>query len=250
MLEQPPPDRRSTRRGQKLSARRKVPQIEESDLTSNAADPISETEVFIPVYERGDGMETERSSAELVDDAVVGQFARAALLAALLGAVAPVAIPLPLSPAPITLQVLFVFLAGLLLGPVWGGISILLYLTAGAIGLPVFSGMVGGLGVLVGETGGYLWSYPIAAALVGLLVHGGTDLRDPADVSTPFLVGVLVAATILIYGMGTAYMAWLLELEVWEAITVGALPFIPGELLKMAAAIAIVKRGVVSPLRS
>ena len=78
-----------------------------------------------------------------------------------------------------------------------------------------------------------------------------TPLMSGANaISGITIVGALVAATILIYGMGTAYMAWLLELEAWEAITVGALPFIPGELLKMAAAIAIVKRGVVSPLRS
>ncbi|THE65472.1 biotin transporter BioY [Salinadaptatus halalkaliphilus] len=195
-------------------------------------------------------METERSSAELVDDAVVGQIARAALLATLLGAVAPISIPIPLSPAPITLQVLFVFLAGLLLGPVWGPISILLYLAAGAIGLPVFSGMTGGIGVLVGTTAGYLWSYPIAAGLVGLLVHRGTELRDPAETPIPLLVSVLLGATLVIYAMGTGYAAWLLELELWEATLTFAAPFVPGELLKIAAAIAIVKSGRIRPLQS
>ncbi len=191
-------------------------------------------------------METEHSSTELVGDTVVGQFARAALVATLLGASAPVAIPV--GPAPITLQVLFIFLAGMLLGPTWGTISILLYLAAGAIGLPVFSGMAGGIGVLVGETAGYLWAYPIAAGLIGLLVHGGTDLRDPAETSIIVLVSALVAAMILIYGMGTAYMAWLLDLELWEAVTLGVLPFIPGELLKMAGAIVIVKSGLITPV--
>ena len=195
-------------------------------------------------------METEGSSVELVDGDVVRQFARAAVLAALLGAVAPVAIPLPLSPAPITLQVLFVFLAGLVLGPVWGTVSMLLYLTAGAIGIPVFAGWEAGLGTLFGPTGGYLWSYPVAAALIGSVVHRGTDLRDPAAVSVPIVVTALVMGTIVIYGMGTAYAAWLLELEAWEAVTGFALPFIPGELLKMAAAIAIVETGRLEPLGS
>ncbi|ELY47281.1 biotin transporter BioY [Natronorubrum sulfidifaciens] len=195
-------------------------------------------------------MATEQNSVDLVDGDIVRQFARAALLAALLGAAAPVSIPIPLSPAPITLQVLFVFLAGLVLGPVWGPTSILLYLAAGAIGLPVFSGMSAGLGVLVGNTAGYLWSYPLAAGLIGLMVHRDTELRDPAAVSLPVVIVALVVGTILIYGMGTGYMAWLLELGAWEAISLGALPFLPGELLKIAAAIAIVKSGRIKPIQS
>ena len=195
-------------------------------------------------------MATNRDTVDLVDGEVVRQFARAAVLAALIGAVAPVSIPIPLSPAPITLQVLFVFLAGLVLGPVWGAVSLLLYLAAGAIGIPVFAGWEAGLGTLFGTTGGYLWSYPVAAALIGGVVHRGTDLRDPADVSLPIVVVALVAATALIYAMGTAYMAWVLGLEPWEAITMGALPFVPGELLKIGAAIAIVKSGRIEPIRS
>ncbi|WP_306052550.1 biotin transporter BioY [Natronococcus wangiae] len=195
-------------------------------------------------------METERNTVDLVEGDVVRSFARAALLAALLGASAPVSIPIPLSPAPITLQVLFVFLAGLLLGPVWGVVSMLLYLTAGAVGLPVFAGMEAGIGVLVAHTAGYLWSYPIAALLIGLIVHRGTDLRDPADVSTPVIVGSLVIATAVIYAMGVGYMSWLLDLELWEATTMGALPFLPGEILKIAAAVAIVKSGRIDPIRS
>ncbi|WP_121741225.1 biotin transporter BioY [Natronorubrum halophilum] len=195
-------------------------------------------------------METERDAVELVEGDVVRQFARAAVLAALLGAIGPVSVPIPLSPAPVTLQVLFVFLAGLVLGPVWGTVSMVLYLTAGAIGLPVFSGWEAGIGSLFGNTGGYLWSYPFAAALIGFVVHRGTDLRDPADVPFPIVVGALLMATILIYGMGTGYAAWLLDLEPWEAIAGYALPFVPGEVLKMAAAIAIVQSGRLEPIRS
>ncbi|QCS41737.1 biotin transporter BioY [Natrinema versiforme] len=195
-------------------------------------------------------MATERNSVDPVDDAVVRQFARAAMLAALMGASVLVSIPIPLSPAPITLQVLFVFLAGLVLGPVWGPISVLLYLTSGAAGAPVFAGMNSGLGILIGQTAGYLWSYPIAAALIGLIVHRGPALRDLRTVRLPVLIGALLMGTIVIYGMGTAYMAWLLEMEAWEAIAAGALPFIPGELLKIAAAVAIVRSGRITPVRS
>ncbi|MDF9744056.1 biotin transporter BioY [Natrinema salsiterrestre] len=195
-------------------------------------------------------MATEQNSVDLVDDTVVRQFARAALLAALIGATAAVSIPIPFSPEPITLQVLFVFLAGLVLGPVWGFVSLVLYLAAGAVGAPVFAGLNGGVGVLVGNSGGYLWSYPIAAALIGFIVHRGTELRDLTAVWLPVIVGALLAGTIVIYGMGTAYMAWLLELGAWEALSLGAFPFIPVEILKMIAAIAIVRSGGLRPVRS
>ncbi|AFZ73917.1 biotin transporter BioY [Natronobacterium gregoryi] len=192
-------------------------------------------------------METEHGSVQPVDDGVVRQFARAALFAALIGAAAQITIPIPFTSIPLTLQVLFVFLAGIVLGPVWGGLSMVLYLAAGTVGAPIFAGMTGGPGVLVGETGGFLLSYPIAAALIGLLVHRGTDLRDPATVSVPALGAVLVAATAIIYAMGAGYTAWLFELSIREAVVASALPFLPFELLKMAAAIAIVKTGRIRP---
>ncbi|PGF16847.1 biotin transporter BioY [Natrinema sp. CBA1119] len=195
-------------------------------------------------------MATERNSVDLVDDTVVRQFARAAVLAALIGVTALVGIPYPLSPAPVTLQVLFVFLAGLVLGPVWGAFSLLLYLTAGAAGVPVFSNMTAGIGVLLGNTGGYLWSYPIAAALIGVIVHRGTALRDLRNVSLTVVVGALVAATIVIYAMGSVYMSWVAEITLWEAVTVAAIPFIPAEIVKMTAAVAIVRSGRITPVRS
>lgn len=195
-------------------------------------------------------MATEQNPVDPVDDVVVRQFARAAVLAALIGASVLVTIPVPIAGAPpITLQVLFVFLAGLVLGPVWGPLSLVLYLAAGAVGVPVFAGMNSGVGVLFGFTGGYLWSYPVAAALIGAVVHRGTTLRDLRDATLPVVVGALVAGTIVIYGMGTAYMAWVLDMGAWEAVTAGVLPFIPGEILKMAAAIAIVRSGQLEPVR-
>ncbi len=80
-------------------------------------------------------MATNQNSVERVDDAVVRSFARAAVLAALMGAAAVVgSIPIPFSPVPVSLGVLVVYLMGLYLGPVWGPASVGLYLTAGASG--------------------------------------------------------------------------------------------------------------------
>lgn len=192
-------------------------------------------------------METEYDSVDLVEGDVVRSFARAALFAALMSAFAYVSIPIPLSPVPLTLQVLGVFLAGLFLGPYWGAFSMVLYLVAGAIGAPVFAGGTAGLGVLQGNTAGYLWSYPVAAALVGLLVHRGSALRNPADVPLPIVVSALVVATVVIYAFGVAWLSWVLRIGLVEAAGIGAVPYVPLDLLKMAAAIAVVRSGAIDP---
>ena len=81
-----------------------------------------------------------------------------------------VAIPIPGTPVPITLQPLVVVLAGMWLGPVAGAASMILHLAAGAVGLPVFSPYgAPGLARFVGPTGGYLFAYPIAAFVAGAL---------------------------------------------------------------------------------
>lgn len=214
--------------------------------------------------------EHEHESVALVPGTVVRPFARAALLAALTGVGAYVSIPIPFSQAPISLQVLFVFLAGLYLGPMWGSTSMLLYIAAGAVGAPIFATGEAGIGVLFGPTGGYLWSYPVAAFLIGAIVHGRPGLglrnidptersdpnagildrfhvRDPADASLPRLVVALVLAALLIYAMGAGYAMWLLDLEPGKAIGQYVAPFVVGELVKMAAAITIVRSGLVDP---
>ena len=186
---------------------------------------------------------TTTTNVDLVGEEMALNVARSALFAALTGAFAYVSFPYPLSPAPVTLQVLGVFLAGIVLGPVWGVVSMLLYLTVGAIGLPVFAGGGAGLGTLLGPTAGYLWSYPIAAGLIGAVVHRGTDLRDPADVSLPVIVGALVAGTVVIYALGVAGLVAIAGYELAGAVSAGALVFVPGEVLKTAVAAAIAKSG-------
>ncbi len=94
-----------------------------------------------------------------------------ALFAALTAIGGWLSFPLPFSPVPITLQVLFVLLAGALLGPMRGALSQIIYVLIGAIGLPVFAQFSGGIGILVGPTGGYLIGFIVAAFLVGLIVE-------------------------------------------------------------------------------
>lgn len=185
-------------------------------------------------------MATQTESTDLIEEEFVSSIARMALFAALMGAFAFVSFPNPLSPAPVTLQVLGVFLAGIMLGPVWGAGAMVLYLLAGGLGAPVFAGGSAGFGVLVGPTAGYLWSYPLAAAIIGLVVHRGTTARNYRETSIPVLVGAMVAATALIYAMGIAGLMLSLGLGPVEAFATGAAAFIPAEAFKIVAAVGIV----------
>jgi len=191
-------------------------------------------------------MATSTESVDLVGDEAATNLARAALFAALVGAFAYVTFPNPVSPVSVTLQVLGVFLAGIYLGPVWGAASLVLYLAAGALGAPVFQGGSAGVGALVGDTAGYLWSYPLAAAAVGTVVHRGASLRDLDAVGVPTLVGAMVLGTAIIYALGVAGLALVLSLGPVEAVTVGAVAFLPAEALKVAAAVGIVRSDAIA----
>src|SRR3989339_2038370 len=95
----------------------------------------------------------------------------AALFAALTAAVSPIKIPLGFTPVPITLQTLMVLLSGAMLGPYYGALAMILYILVGALGLPVFAGGGSGIGALLGPSGGYLFSYFIAAFVIGKMLE-------------------------------------------------------------------------------
>lgn len=186
---------------------------------------------------------TSTADVELVGEETTQNVARAAIFAALVGAFAYVSFPFPGTPVPVTLQVLGVFLAGILLGPIWGGAAMVLYLAAGAIGAPVFSGGSSGLGILLGgePSFGYLWSYPFAAALIGGIVHDGLALQRPSEASLLRLVAAMVAGTVVIYAFGMVGLMVATGIGVSAAFTAGVLPFVPAELVKMAAAVGVVR---------
>lgn len=193
-------------------------------------------------------MSTDTSQVDLVGDAAVENLARAALLAALTGAFAYVSFPNPLPAAgvPVTLQVLGVFLAGLLLGPVWGGAAMVLYLVAGAVGAPIFAGGSAGFGALFGSSAGYLWSYPVAAFAVGYVSHAGLELGDPSTASVPRLVGAMLLGTAVVYTLGVLGLMVVLGLGPVEAFLAGAASFVPAEAFKIAAAVGIVRSDAVA----
>ncbi|SIR53808.1 biotin transport system substrate-specific component [Haladaptatus litoreus] len=187
-------------------------------------------------------MSTETGSVELVGEQTVGNIARTALFAAVIGAFAQVSFPNPLAPAiPVTLQVLGVFLAGIFLGPLWGSASMVLYLVAGSVGAPIFANGSAGFAELVGLTGGYLLSYPLAAFVIGVIVHGGLTLRDPKQAGVVRLVAGMVAGTAIIYAFGTVGFSYFGNYGLAEAFTLSAVAFVPFEAFKIAAAVGIVR---------
>lgn len=156
--------------------------------------------------------------------------------AALTAAAARVALPLPGTPVPFTLQVAAVLLAGFVLGPRLGAASQTLYLAAGLAGLPVFAAG-GGPAYLLGPTGGYLLAFPAAAAVTGLLAGGSGAARQAAAV---------VAGLLTIHLGGVAWLAVALGLE--EGFHLGTEPFLAADLLKVVL-VLLVGRRLTKPAR-
>lgn len=131
-------------------------------------------------------------------------------------------------PVPVTMQTFGVLVIGAVYGARLGAATVLAYLVEGAIGLPVFAGMMGGPMVLVGPTGGYLVGFLLAAAAVGWLAERGWD-RNVVTMAVAMLIG-----NILLYVPG---LAWLTYLFGWDsAIEFGLAPFVWGDLVKLLAA--------------
>jgi biotin transport system substrate-specific component len=152
--------------------------------------------------------------------------------ALLTAAAAQIRIPLPFTPVPITGQTFAVLLSGAALGMWAGAGSQVIYLLLGGLGLPFFTEASGGWDVFLGPTAGYLIGFPLAAALVGWMAERRQD-RSVLGTAIAFVAGSAV-----IYGCGVLGLMRL-GLSLGEAISLGVLPFLVGDLLKAALAAAL-----------
>lgn len=152
-----------------------------------------------------------------------------ALMAATIGAGAYLIVPI--GPVPVSMQPFFVFLAGFILGPKRGAMAVGLYLVAGAIGLPVFSGGKSGLGHLFGPTGGYLFGFVLSAWICGLGKRGETVI--------PWIKGLAFgsAALISVYIVGATWLKFALSLDLYKTWLIGVVPFIPWDGVKVGLAL-------------
>ncbi len=144
---------------------------------------------------------------------------------------AQLALPLPGTTVPLTLQTFFVLLFGAILGPVWGTLGVVIYLLAGAFGMPVFANGSAGMQHLLGPTGGFLLGFLGAAWLAGRMVERGWNRR----------FGMSLAAMLICHAfIFLAGLPWLAQSAGWQrAIDGGLLPFLPGAALKSLAVAAL-----------
>lgn len=159
--------------------------------------------------------------------------------AALAAVSAQVAIPLPFTPVPLTLQTAVVLLAGMTLGSRLGIASMAFYLLLGTVGYRVFAGQSWGWPALCGATGGYMIGFLLVQPLVGGLARRGTWRGLLA-------ASLLGSAVILV--CGTVWLGLCLGLDVRTALVQGLWPFVPGDLLK-ALLVAGVGRAALPHMR-
>ena len=146
---------------------------------------------------------------------------------------AQVSFALPFTPVPITLQTFGVLLMGASYGAVRGGLTAALYLLMGIVGMPVFADRAHGLDVVIGATGGYLVGFVVAAVVVGLLAQRRWDRRFSSAVTA------MLTGTVIIYAFGLVWLKVDQGLDVATTLEYGLYPFVPGDLLKLYLAGAL-----------
>ena len=162
-----------------------------------------------------------------------------ALFAALTAAGAFIAFPV--GPVPIVLQNLLALLSGLVLGPVLGSAAVGLYLLAGLLGFPVFSGSGGGIARFAGPTGGYLIGYLLAALIVGLIA-GRPGANASVKVFQLRVIVAVIAGFLVIYIPGLIWLKTRLNLDWIKTLMTGFIPYLVGDTLKGIAAVLIAPR--------
>lgn len=153
-----------------------------------------------------------------------------AVFAALICAAAPFSIQI--GAIPITLATFAIYLAGAILGGKRGTIAVIVYILLGAVGLPVFSNFNGGFGALLGFTGGYIIGYIPLVLITGVF----SDMNSKKHWT--MIVGMLLG-TVALYTFGTAWYMILTGKDLASSLTACALPFIPGDAIKIACVSAV-----------
>ncbi len=185
-------------------------------------------------------MNTQINTNNLTTDAKgklsTAELCEIAVFTAIISVVSQISIPMPAG-VPLTLQTLIVPLSGIILGRKKGTYATLLYLLAGAIGVPVFAGFGAGLGKLVGITGGFLISFPVLSYTAGLGDKLGIRFSNgrPIIYYSILVASLLIGATIN-YVFGTIWFMAASKSALGYALTACVVPFIPTALIKIAIA--------------
>ena len=168
-----------------------------------------------------------RVLADLLPESLVRDALLVIGAAALTGLAAQVSIHLPFTPVPISLQTLTVLLSGAALGPIRGGMGMLLYLIVGMAGVPWFSEQRSGWEF---ASFGYIVGFVVAAIVVGAFA------RRRADRTVAGTIGMMIIGNLVIYALGVTWLANSLAVDLPTALSLGAWPFLIGDALKIALA--------------
>jgi len=160
----------------------------------------------------------------------------------LIGITAQIKINLPWTPVPIVGSTFGVVLTSVLLGRNWGAISTIIYVLLGSIGIPWFAGFTGGLNIIIGPTGGYLLGFILASYFIGYVIDKFPKSRN----FIPLTLIMIISHLILIYIPGLIQLSlWYVlamgkEFDFVKILWMGAIPFIPGDIIKsIFAALAV-----------
>ncbi|MGL4607327.1 MAG: biotin transporter BioY [Eubacteriaceae bacterium] len=158
-----------------------------------------------------------------------------ALFATLTAIFSQISIPLPMTPVPINLALLSVFVSGGILSPYKAGISQIIYVLLGVIGLPVFANFGGGLGTLLGPTGGYVLGYILCAFIISFILR--RTEKNYLSLFFSIIIGLLIC-----YLLGTFWFTISTNTSFISALSLCVFPFIPGDLLKILISIFLISR--------
>ena len=187
-------------------------------------------------------MASEQAEAvDLVESETIKGVSGAVALAALTAVLAQFSIQLP-GGVPFSFQLFGVFFAGLLLGPLWGGFSISLYVLVGLAGAPVYSNGGAGVGYLLGPTGGFLIGFVVAATVIGFVAHRSLTPDPIAALSPVWVTAALLAGLVAVYLIGVPWLAAVNGLALTRAAAAMA-TFAVGDLAKTALTVGILAGG-------
>ena len=153
------------------------------------------------------------------------------IFAAITSILSQISIPIPFTTVPLTMQIFSVALTGMVLGSKRGFISIMIYLILGAIGIPVFAQMSGGIGVLIGPTGGFLLGCPFMAFIVGLVCEKSSS---KIHIMLSMIVGLIV-----IYIIGIIMFSLITKSSLYQSLLACVLPFVLVDIIKLILAVSV-----------
>lgn len=153
------------------------------------------------------------------------------LFAALTAVLSQISIPIPFTTVPLTMQIFAVALVGIILGAKNGFISMIIYLLLGSIGMPVFAELSGGIGILLGPTGGFLLGYPFMAFIIGFVSQ---RYHYKVYIFIGMILGLVVD-----YLMGTIIFSLAMRTSIYESLLMCVLPFILLDMIKIILATSV-----------